>query len=250
MMPCAPNARTSASPTSHGRISQYTPISRTRRAISWVYCAPKSTIRMRWAWMSGGRSGTSGRRSADAVIGRFLGDRDVVHVALAHASARDPHELRPRAHLLDVIAAGVAHRRPQPAGELVQDRNDAALVGHTTLDTLGNELLELRRRVLEVPVARSLRLRHRAEGPHAAVGLVRGALVELHLARRLLGAGKEPSNHHAVRAGGDRLGDVAREAYPAVCDQRHSIARQRRGDVAHGADLRHTDASHDARGTD
>ena len=37
---------------SQGRISQYTPISRTRRAISWVYCAPKSRIRTREEWMS------------------------------------------------------------------------------------------------------------------------------------------------------------------------------------------------------
>src|SRR4029453_10455909 len=134
MIPRAPKARTSAESASQGRISQYTPLSRTLRAISWVYCAPKSRIRMRWGWMSGGRNGTAARGSADAVIGRFLGDRDVVHVAFAHARARDAHELRPGPHFLDVVAARVAHRRAQPAGELVQDREDAPLVGHGAPD--------------------------------------------------------------------------------------------------------------------
>ena len=42
----APKARTSSLLMSHGWISQYTPLSRTRRAISCVYCAPKSRIRI------------------------------------------------------------------------------------------------------------------------------------------------------------------------------------------------------------
>src|SRR5690606_32324649 len=41
------NARMVASSTVHGRISEYTPASRTRRAISWVYWEPKSRIRTR-----------------------------------------------------------------------------------------------------------------------------------------------------------------------------------------------------------
>jgi hypothetical protein len=46
-MPRAPKPRTNSSPTSYGWISQYTFVSRSRRAISCVYCAPKSRIRMR-----------------------------------------------------------------------------------------------------------------------------------------------------------------------------------------------------------
>src|SRR5512135_2630377 len=115
--------------------------------MSWVYCAPKSRIRMRCAWMSGGR--TAGVGSADTVIGRFLGDSHVVHVALAHAGAGDPHELRARAHLVDAGAAGITHGSAQAARQLVQDRDDAALVGDAAFDALGHELLELRRRVLE-----------------------------------------------------------------------------------------------------
>jgi hypothetical protein len=107
---------------------------------------------MRWAWMSRCRHtgacirgnqiaprawpaptvgvvSSSGPwpRLARSVVRRFLGDRDVVHVALAHAGAGDAHELRPRAHLVDVVAAGVAHRRAQAAGELVHDGDDLPL---------------------------------------------------------------------------------------------------------------------------
>ena len=51
--------------------------------------------------------------------------------------------------------------------------------------------------ILEVAVGRALL--HRAERAHAAVALVRAALVELDLARRLLGAGEEAPQHHARR---------------------------------------------------
>src|SRR5262249_53683218 len=41
----------SAGSWSHAQISQYTPISRMRRAISCVYCAPKSRMRILSLWM-------------------------------------------------------------------------------------------------------------------------------------------------------------------------------------------------------
>src|SRR6187455_213262 len=130
--------------------------------MSCVYCAPKSRIRMRSAWMSGGRNAT-GARSADTVIRCFLRDGDVVHVAFAHTGVRDADEARTRAHLVDVAAARVTHRGTQSAGELVQDRDDAALVRDAALDTLGHELFELCGGVLEVTVARAVRLRHGAQ---------------------------------------------------------------------------------------
>ncbi len=43
MMAAGANVRTSSAVTSHGTISEYTPKSRTRRAMSCPYCAPKST---------------------------------------------------------------------------------------------------------------------------------------------------------------------------------------------------------------
>src|SRR5512133_795419 len=173
MMPRAPNARTSASLMSHGWISQYTPLSRTRRAINWVYWAPKSRIRMRCAWMSGGRTTTGGDAcSADTVIRGFLGDGHVVDMAFAHARAGDAHEFGLRAHLVDVGAARVTHGGPQAARELVQDRDDAALVRHAAFHAFRNQLFDFRRGVLEVAIARTVRLRHRAERTHAAIRLV------------------------------------------------------------------------------
>src|SRR5207302_9146255 len=91
---------------------------------------------------------------------------------------------------------------------------------------------------------------HRAERAHAAVSLVRAALVELHFAGRFVGAGEERPQHHGVRASGDRLGDVARVAHAAVGDERHADLFERRGHVLDRGDLRHADARDDARGAD
>ena len=38
------------------RASEYTPASRTRRAMSWTYCEPKSTIGTTWPRIEGGTS--------------------------------------------------------------------------------------------------------------------------------------------------------------------------------------------------
>ena len=48
-----------------------------------------------------------------AVIGRFLGDDHVVHVALAQARAGDSHEARLPLQLGDVPRAAVAHAGAQ-----------------------------------------------------------------------------------------------------------------------------------------
>src|SRR5207245_776521 len=80
--------------------------------------------------------------------------------------------------------------------------------------------------VLEVAVPAPLALAHRLERPHAAIELVGPALVEDRLARALLRAGEETADHDAVGAGGDRLGDVARELDAAVGDQEDAGARR------------------------
>src|SRR5579862_820446 len=145
MMPRGAKARTSASPMSQGWISQYTPSSRTRRAISCVYCAPKSRIRIRCAWISGcaapgarvSRLAVRGTLaiapSRHPIVGCLLGDVDVVHVTFAHPGIGDAHEHRPGAQLADAAAAGVAHRGTQPTGQLVQDGDHAAFVRHAAL---------------------------------------------------------------------------------------------------------------------
>src|SRR5690606_12508218 len=111
-------------------------------------------------------------------------------------------------------------------------------------DALGYQLVDVAGGVLEVAVGRALL--HRAQRAHAAIGLVRAALVQDDFARRLLGACEHRTEHHRVRAGGDGLGDVARIADAAVGDQRHAGALERRGDVADRGDLRHADTGDDA----
>src|SRR5215813_4613411 len=137
--PLGLNARTSSSEMSQGRISQYTPNSRTRRAINCVYWAPKSRIRIRCAWISG-----------DPVIGGLFGNADVVDMALTHTGVGNPHEHGTRSHLLDVFAAGISHGRTQSARKLMEYLHDTALVGHPSLDSFRHQLLELGGGVLEV----------------------------------------------------------------------------------------------------
>ena len=76
---------------------------------------------------------------------------------------------------------------------------------------------------LGLEVAVGAAVGHRAERAHAAVDLVRAALVEDDLAGRLVGAGEERADHHASRAGGERLGDVARVLDAAVGDDRDAV---------------------------
>src|SRR5258708_7606089 len=101
--PLAPNSRTKASETSQGWISQYTFASRTRRAMSCVYWAPKSRIRTFWCLL-------------DPVIRRLLDDLHVVHVRLADSRGGDLDELAAGAQLFDGGVAGIAHARAQAAG--------------------------------------------------------------------------------------------------------------------------------------
>ena len=108
---------------------------------------------------------------------------------------------QPRAHLRDRRACRCspwprAGRRPAGGGP----PPTGALVGHLALDALGHQLVG-RGLLLEVAVGRAAR--HRAERAHAAVGLEAAALVEDHLARRLVGARRassRPSRRRRRRA--------------------------------------------------
>src|ERR1700722_106379 len=110
---------------------------------------------MRCAWISAGGATASvdstDSGSGRAVIWRLLGDRHVVHVALAHAGAGDAHERWPRAHLLEVVAAvGVTPGGSQSARKLIQDRNQAALEAHAALDNFHPQFLQLGGSVLKI----------------------------------------------------------------------------------------------------
>src|SRR6188768_849379 len=117
MMAAGPSPRMRGSGRWCGWTSQYTACSRMRRAMSCVYCEPKSRMRTSW-WAtmflrssrvsgggapiglgpSGGGRGDTPSELFDAVVGRFLGDDHVVDVALAQALRRDADELRLVAH--------------------------------------------------------------------------------------------------------------------------------------------------------
>src|SRR5713226_6332460 len=119
--PITLRARSSSGVTSCGKISQYTRDSRTRRAISWVYCEPKSRI----ATVARGdrplEAPVSGRLilrvfialGPDPVIGRFGGDADVVRVRFAKTGARDANKPRVDAQVIDRGRARVAHSRAE-----------------------------------------------------------------------------------------------------------------------------------------
>ena len=75
---------------------------------------------------------------------------------------------------------------------------------------------------------------HRTQAAHAAIGFVGTALEQLDLARRFFGAGEQAAQHHGMRTGGDRLGNVAGETHAAIGDQRHVGVRQRIGHILDG----------------
>src|ERR1044071_2445323 len=130
-----------------GAISLQAPASRTRRAMSCAYCAPRSTTRMPLggapeAEADGDRSTTMPLVRME-VVRRFLGDRHVVRVALLHPRRGDAQEARFRPEVLDRRRAGVAHPRAHAARQLVDERRELALVGHHALDPLRHELVRV-----------------------------------------------------------------------------------------------------------
>src|SRR5580704_648754 len=134
-----------------------------------------------------------------------------------------------------------------PPPELVQDRAETTFVRHPAFNALWNEFFKLRGGVLKVAVAGAVRLRHGAQGSHASIRLVRTTLVKLDFPRRFLGAGEHTADHHAVRACGERLGNVAGIANSTIADDRNARAFERLGHAGNGADLRDADTGDDPR---
>src|SRR5206468_6696768 len=162
------------------------------------------------------------------------------------AGAADAHEARLRPQFLDRARAGVAHAEPQPAGELMHERRERPARGDATLDPFGHELAELRDVLLAVAVARSLTHLHRAERTHAAVRLKSSVGGVDDLARRFVDAREQTAEHHRVRAGSDRLRDVAGLLDAAVTTDRHAALRGNVRAVIDRGDLRHARARDDA----
>src|SRR4029079_13948476 len=132
MMPPRSILFATSSARAGGAISHQAPASRTRRAMSCAYCAPRSTIRM-----PRGAAGASTMSLVRMeVVRRLLGDRHVVRMALLHPGRGDPQEPRLRPQLLDRHRSAVAHPRADSAGALVHVRREPPLVGHDALDPL------------------------------------------------------------------------------------------------------------------
>src|SRR5688572_24353555 len=192
-----------------------------RRAISCVYCAPKSRMRMRSAWMSSLWMsvmcffGNSKRRretrvsllwsaSAHPVIRRLFGDLHVVHVAFALPCASHLHERRLFTHVFDRRAADITHRRAQAAGELVHHAAQRAAIRDASFEAFRHQLVGVAG-ILEITIFRTLF--HCAEAAHASIALVAATLEQLDLPRRFLGAGEQSADHHRRCTGDDRLAD-------------------------------------------
>jgi len=63
------------------------------------------------------------------VIRALPRDLHIMHMAFLQPGAGDPHKGTVPAHLIDCCTAGIAHRCPQPADKLMNDRCGTALVG-------------------------------------------------------------------------------------------------------------------------
>ena len=75
-------------------------------------------------------------------------------------------------------------------------------------------------------------------------------MIQEHLARALVGAGEQRAEHHAIGAGGERLGEIARISDAAVGDHRDVALARHLDRFEQRGELRHADAGHHARGAD
>ena len=125
-------------------------------------------------------------------------------------------------------------------------RQHATLEGHPTLDPFRHQFVGIRFGFLEIAVFRAFL--HGAQRTHATVGFVGAPLEQLDLAWSFLGAREQAAQHHAIRTGSDRFGDVAGVTDAAIGDYRHAAAFQRLYHIGDGRNLWHTDAGDNAGG--
>ena len=79
---------------------------------------------------------------------------------------------------------------------------------------------------------------HRSDRAHAAIGFEASPAVNDRVARAFGEPGEESADHDDMGTGGNRLGDIARIANPAVGDDRNPAGRRLgrlvdRGDLGH-----------------
>src|SRR4029079_11468530 len=158
---------------------------RTLPAISGV-CGPPKSRRSTGRSSGEGSGAGKGMISASAIVRRVLRDRHVVGMALAQARSGDADEASVLQRF-DRRRAAVAHRLPDAADDLVDDRPEGPLVGDASLESLRDQLRGVLDVALEIAVLRERARFHRAERPHPAVLLEPLALDDDHAAPRLVG---------------------------------------------------------------
>src|SRR6185437_12978153 len=171
-----------------------------------------------------------------------------MRMALGHACGGDSAELRLLAKLLDVARPAIAHSRSQSADELIHEIAQRPAVWHAPFDALGDELAALLDAGLSVAIAGAGD--HRAHAAHAAIGLISTPLVNDCFARRFIEPRKEAAHHDRRRPGGDRLGDVAGMADPAIRNHRHARRLRDADGIEDRSHLWHTDTADDSRRAD
>src|SRR5271165_1455010 len=209
MIPRGLRLAISSSDTLWGSISEKTPQSRTRLAISWLYCPPKSSTTISsTAPVASVRCSAAGAGTVAAAS--VIGEGGRLAVGGAHADAlvalqrlalglkrRRDHDLG-AVELGEVLVSARGHRRAQPAEQV-----ERAVVLPRRAD---QDLLE--RAVLGRCHPRSARER-RVKGRHAPMEAP---------SRSLVGPCQRRADHHGIGAQRDRLRDVAPVAHATVGD--------------------------------
>ena len=147
------------------------------------------------------------------IVGRFLGDVNIVGMALGQACAGDADEFGVAAHILDGGRSAVAHGGTKAAHQLEYGVGKRSLVRHAAFNAFGYQLLGV---FLEIAVLAAVG--HGGQGAHAAVGLEGTALIDFHFAGGLLGSGEQAAQHDGLCACADGLGDVTGILDAAVGD--------------------------------
>src|SRR6266852_5957248 len=164
-----------------GTSSQYTLASRTRRAISWLNCDPKSRTRT-VCWCSAGLDSLRGRAAVAVRLSSALPHTHVLRLLKRLAFRcdrwRDDHLYV--LELGDVVRATYSERRTQGAGEILAAVVDA---GRAEQDLLQGRLSAH----VHPSATRKVGIRRR----HAPVVALR---------RRFLGSGKRGADHDRVGA--------------------------------------------------
>ena len=191
------------------------------------------------------RSPAGLRLVVDAIVGGFLGDDDVVHMAFTQARRRDLTEGGVLEQVVEGAGTHITHTGTQTAHELVDGFHHMATVRHAAHDAFGDQLLAA---FLEVTVGAAVL--HGVDGAHAAVDLVGTALVEDGFARAFFGTGEQGADHHGVGAHHEGLDDVTGELDAAVSDAAAVHLAGSAAAVHDGGHLRHAHTGHDAGGAD